>query len=66
MGNIDLASLIVGVVGGIAITQLVMWVLVMVRHPGFEWLRPDAPFSPTSLPPDSARKESRARQGSPL
>ena len=66
MGNIDLASLIVGVVAGVGMTQLVMWVLAIVRHPGFDYLKLDAPFSPTSIPPGSGRQKPTVRQESPL
>ena len=62
MENIDLASLIVGVVAGVGMTQLVMWIFIMGRHPSFDYLSPAAPSSSTTFP--SGRKEPRPAQGS--
>ena len=41
MGNMGLGTLIVAGLCGIGLIQLVMWIDVMVRHPGCEDLRLD-------------------------
>jgi hypothetical protein len=41
MENMDLGTLIVAGICGIGLIQLVMWIVVMIRHPGFDDLRLD-------------------------
>ncbi len=41
MESIDLATLIVGSVIGIGVIELIIWILVVIRHPGYDYLRPD-------------------------
>lgn len=41
MENMDLGTLIVAGICGIGLIQLVMWIVVMIRHPGFNDLRLD-------------------------
>jgi hypothetical protein len=41
MESADLATLIVGVIGGLGIIGLGTWMVAMIRHPGWDYLRPD-------------------------
>jgi hypothetical protein len=41
MESMDLATLIVGVICGIGIIEFIMWIVVVIRHPGYDYLRPD-------------------------
>lgn len=54
MGNIDLASLLVGVVCGVGMVELIMWTLVVIRHPGYDYLRLDLGPNTTSNPPEES------------
>ena len=40
MESTELATLIVVAVGGIGMIELIMWLVVVIRHPGFDDLRP--------------------------
>jgi len=56
MGNIDLGSLMVGAVCGVGMIELIMWIVVVIRHPGYDYLRPDlvpAASTQPSLPASS-------------
>jgi hypothetical protein len=35
MEDIDVGLLIVGAISGIGIIQLIMWIVVVIRHPGY-------------------------------
>jgi hypothetical protein len=41
MESIDLGTLIVGAICGIGIIELIMWILVVIKHPGYDYLLPD-------------------------
>lgn len=41
MENMDLGTLIMAGLYGIGLIQLIMWIIVMIRHPGFDELRLD-------------------------
>jgi hypothetical protein len=41
MENMDLGVLIVAGLCGIGLIQLIMWIVVMIRYPGFDELRLD-------------------------
>jgi len=41
MESIDLGTLIVGAVIGVGVIALIIWILVLIRHPGYDYLRPD-------------------------
>jgi hypothetical protein len=41
MNNMDLGALIVAGLCGVGLMQLIMWIVVMIRHPGFDDLRLD-------------------------
>jgi len=41
MESIDLGTLIVGTVIGVGVIELIIWILVVIRHPGYDYLRPD-------------------------
>jgi hypothetical protein len=41
MESIDLATLIVGTVIGVGVIELIIWILVVIKHPGYDYLRPD-------------------------
>lgn len=50
MEHLDLGTLIVMGLCGIGLIQLVMWIVVMIRHPGLDDLRPDlSEATPTQL-----------------
>lgn len=53
MESIDLATLIVGSVIGIGVIELIIWILVVIRHPGYDYLRPDL-VHPASTQPSIA------------
>ena len=40
MESTGLATLIVVTIGGIGMIELIMWLVVIIRHPGFDDLRP--------------------------
>ena len=40
MQSTELATLIVVTVGGIGMIELIMWLVVIIKHPGFDDLRP--------------------------
>ena len=48
MESIDLATLIVGAICGIGMIELCMWVVAMVRYPGWDYLRPELMGESTS------------------
>lgn len=48
MEGIDVGLLIVGAISGIGIIQLIMWIVVVIRHPGY--LRADLILQPTPDP----------------
>ena len=41
MESIDLGTLIVGAVIGVGVIELIIWILVVIRDPGYDYLRPD-------------------------
>ena len=41
MGNMDLGTLIVTGLCGIGLIQFIMWIVLMIRHPGLDDLRLD-------------------------
>jgi hypothetical protein len=41
MGNIDLGTLIVGAICSIGMIQLITWIVVVIKYPGCDYLRPD-------------------------
>lgn len=41
MESIGLGTLIVGVICGIGMIELIMWIVVVIRHPGYDYLLPD-------------------------
>ena len=41
MESIDLGTLIVGAVIGVGVIELIIWIMVVIRHPGYDYLRPD-------------------------
>jgi hypothetical protein len=41
MGNIDLGTLIVGAICSIGIIQLIAWIVMVIKHPGFDYFQPD-------------------------
>lgn len=41
MENMDLGTLIAAGLCAIGLIQLIMWIVVMIRHPGFDELRLD-------------------------
>lgn len=41
MEGIDLGTLIVGAVIGVGVIELIIWILVVIRHPGYDYLRAD-------------------------
>lgn len=50
MEHLDLGTLIVAGLCGIGLIQLVMWIVVMIRHPGLDDLRLDlGEATPTQL-----------------
>ncbi len=50
MGNIDLTTLIVGTVCGVGVIEFIMWIIVVIRHPGYDYLRPDPVPVASTLP----------------
>ena len=40
MESTGLATLIVVTIGGIGMIELIMWLVVIIKHPGFDDLRP--------------------------
>lgn len=41
MENIDLGTLITGAVCGVGIIELIIWIVVVIRNPGYDFLRPE-------------------------
>jgi hypothetical protein len=41
MRNIDLGTLIVGAICSIGMIQLITWIVVVIKHPGLDYLQPD-------------------------
>jgi hypothetical protein len=41
MESIDLGTLIVGAICAIGMIELIMWILAVIRHPGYDYLLPD-------------------------
>lgn len=52
MESIHLGMLIVGVIFGIGVIELVMWIVVVIRNPGWDYLRPDLSPHVTPAPPE--------------
>jgi hypothetical protein len=50
MGNIDLGMLILAGVCGIGLIQLIMWLILMIRHPGVDDFRLDLVEASSSQP----------------
>ncbi len=50
MENIDLGTLIVSGLCGIGLIQFIMWIVVMIRHPGLDDLRLDLSASTPTQP----------------
>lgn len=50
MENIDLGTLIIAGICGIGLIQLIMWSVVMIRHPGFGDVRLDMREAATTQP----------------
>ncbi len=48
MEGIDVGLVIVGAISGIGIIQLIMWIVVVIRHPGY--LRADLILPTTPAP----------------
>jgi len=64
METIDLATLIVGAVIGVGVIELVMWLVVIIRHPGFDDLRPDlVPAASTQPSVASSYRGTRSSEG---
>ena len=55
MGNIDLGTLITGAICSIGMIQLITWIVVVIKHPGFDYLQPDLVQAATQ-PNASAKK----------
>jgi hypothetical protein len=41
MESMDLATLIIGAIGGLGLIGLGAWIVAMIRYPGWDYLRPD-------------------------
>lgn len=60
MGNMDIGTLIIAGLCGIGLIQFIMWIVVMMRHPGCDDLRLDlvkaasSRSSETKAPPQEA------------
>jgi len=50
MEHMDLGALIISGICGIGLIQLVMWLIVIIRHPGFGDLRFDMSDAATTQP----------------
>ncbi|QPD02875.1 MAG: hypothetical protein Nkreftii_000649 [Candidatus Nitrospira kreftii] len=50
MENFDLVTLIIAEICGIGLIQLVMWLVVMIRHPGIGNLRLNLSEAATTQP----------------
>jgi hypothetical protein len=57
MESIDLATLIVGSVIGIGVIELIIWILVVIRHPGYDYLRPDLVQTASTQPSVTGRSQ---------
>jgi hypothetical protein len=55
MGNIDLRTLIVGAICSIGMIQLITWIVVVIKHPGLDYLQPDL-LQAATQPSASAKK----------
>jgi hypothetical protein len=40
MDSVNLGMLLVGGIGAIGLIELIMWIVVVVRNPGLDYLRP--------------------------
>jgi len=60
MEAIDLATLIVGGVIGVGVIELIIWLVVILRHPGFDDFRP-GPVPAASTQPSVAGSYRGAR-----
>lgn len=61
MGNLDLGTLIVSELCGIGLIQFIMWIVVMIRHPGLDDVRLDL-SAPTPTQPNSGDSTTMMRQ----
>ena len=63
MGTIDLGMLILAGVCGIGLIQFIMWLILMIRHPGADDFRLDLGKAAPSQPSgdESASRNSSAR-----
>ena len=51
MGSLEPAMLILGVIGAIGAIELLIWIVVIIRNPGFDELRTDlTPNAPPHTP----------------
>jgi hypothetical protein len=61
MGNMDLGMLIVAGLCGIGLIQLIMWIVVIIRHPGCDDLRLDQSRDTPTQPNRSERATTTCR-----
>ena len=60
MESLGLATLIVGAVSAIALIEFIMWLVIIIKHPGFDDLRPSFD-QPASTPPGIAGSSRESR-----
>ena len=41
MENIDLGTMIVGAICSIGMIQIITWIVVLIKHPGYDYIRPE-------------------------
>ena len=54
MSSLEPAMLVLGIIGELGIIELIMWLVVIIRHPGFDDLRPDLNPHATSTQPEES------------
>jgi len=64
MDNVNLGMLIVVSIGVVWVIQLITWTVVVIRDPGFDYLRPDLDQASSTQPSVSAKKLQRVFSGS--
>lgn len=57
MENMDLGSLIVGAICGIGMIQLIMWIVVVIKHHGYDYLQLDLVQAATQPRQPTVHKE---------
>ena len=56
MDNVNLGMLIVVSIGIVWVIQLIIWTVVVIRDPDFDYLRPDLDRASSTQPSVSAKK----------